>query len=115
MADESNSINEDLDSRSKEKKEKKHDSGAADLERVTNYAEEKEIKSDADILSVINNVKRQEYADKVKRDQELAKVAIKKQDVELLMRELEVTKQVAERSLREHKGSLSATLVMLTN
>ncbi|KAA0201845.1 hypothetical protein HAZT_HAZT000283 [Hyalella azteca] len=114
MADE-NVINEDLDSRNKEKKEKKHDSGAADLERVTNYAEEKEIKSDADILSVINNVKRQEYADKLQRDQELSKVAIKKQDVELIMRELEVTKQVAERSLREHKGNLSATLVMLTD
>lgn len=51
----------------------------------------------------------------LKRDQELAKVAIKKQDVELIMRELEVTKQVAERSLREHMGSLSTTLVALTN
>lgn len=57
--------NEDIDSRNNEKKERKHDSGAADLERVTNYAEEKEIKSSADILSVINNVKRQETAEKV--------------------------------------------------
>ena len=46
---------------------------------------------------------------------ELAKVAIKKTDVELIMRELEVTKQVAERSLREHKGSLHQTLIALTN
>ena len=51
----------------------------------------------------------------LKRDQELSKVAIRKQDVELIMRELEVTKQVAERSLREHKGNLAHTLVMLTN
>lgn len=28
-----------------DKKQKKHDSGAADLERVTDYAEEKEISS----------------------------------------------------------------------
>ena len=51
----------------------------------------------------------------IKRDQELAKVAIKKQDVELIMRELEVTKQVAEKSLRENKGSLKETLILLTN
>lgn len=57
--------NEDVDSKSKDKKEKKHDSGAADLEKVTNYAEEKEIKSDANILSVINDVQRQEAANKV--------------------------------------------------
>lgn len=115
MTDDTSIANDDLDMKNREKKEKKHDSGAADLERVTNYAEEKEIKSDADILSVINNVKRQEQAEKLKRDQELAKVAIKKTDVELIMRELEVTKQVAERSLREHKGSLADTLIMLTN
>ena len=29
-----------------DKKQKKHDSGAADLERVTDYAEEKEISKD---------------------------------------------------------------------
>lgn len=57
--------NDDVDLNNKEKREKKHDSGAADLERVTNYAEEKEIKSDADILSVINDAKRKETAQKV--------------------------------------------------
>lgn len=51
---------------SKEKKTAKHDSGAADLERVTNYAEEKEIKSDANFMSVVNDVKRQEAVNKVK-------------------------------------------------
>ena len=51
----------------------------------------------------------------LKREQELSKVAIRKQDVELIMRELEVTKQLAERTLREHKGSLAQTLIVLTN
>lgn len=37
----------------KQKKQTKHDGGAADLERVTDYAEEKEI-STANISSVIN-------------------------------------------------------------
>lgn len=68
MTDDTSIANEDLDTRNREKKERKHDSGAADLERVTNYAEEKEIKSDANILSVINNVKRQEVADKVRHN-----------------------------------------------
>merc|ERR1711970_1146969 len=105
MADiEQNNV-EDMDLPNK-KKEKKHDSGAADLEKVTNFAEEKEIKSDANILSVINEVKKEEVAKKKARDQELNKVAIRKQDVEMIMRELEITKQVAERSLREHKGNL---------
>ena len=61
MENNSNSA-EDIDNK---KKERKHDSGAADLEKVTNYAEEKEIKSNADILSVINDVKKQELAEKV--------------------------------------------------
>lgn len=38
----------------KQKKQTKHDGGAADLERVTDYAEEKEI-STANISSVIND------------------------------------------------------------
>ena len=62
MADLTNSNADDIDSK---KKERKHDSGAADLEKVTNYAEEKEIKSDADILSYINDVKKQQLLEKV--------------------------------------------------
>ena len=60
-----NADNDDNESGNAEKREKKHDSGAADLEKVTNYAEEKEIKSDANMLSVINDVKRKEATEKV--------------------------------------------------
>ncbi|RXG58648.1 Huntingtin-interacting protein K [Armadillidium vulgare] len=81
----------------KEKKTAKHDSGAADLERVTNYAEEKEIKSDANFMSVINDVKRQEAVNKMTKEKELAKVSIKKEDVELIMQELELPKNKAEK------------------
>lgn len=114
--DENHEMMEDeVETKSKEKKVAKHDSGAADLERVTNYAEEKEIKSDASFISVINDVKRQDDAKKLAKEQELAKVSIKKEDVEVITRELEIPKQKAERALREHQGNLIETLVTLTN
>lgn len=43
------------------------------------------------------------------------KVSIKKEDVELIMKELEIPKVKAERALREHQGNLIETLVTLTN
>jgi len=118
MADTAENVDievEDVDTPNTEKKEKKHDSGAADLERVTNFAEEQEVKADSDILSVINQVKNEELEKKKQADLELSKVAIRKQDVELIVRELEVSKQVAERCLREQKGSLAQALCVLTN
>lgn len=53
MADED--VNGDSDEVQQEKSQKKiakYDSGAADLEKVTDYAEEKEITSSEDISSV---------------------------------------------------------------
>ncbi|KAK4319568.1 hypothetical protein Pmani_009508 [Petrolisthes manimaculis] len=108
-------MEDEVETKSREKRAAKHDSGAADLERVTNYAEEKEIKSDANIISVINDVKRQNDANKLAKEQELAKVSIKKDDVELICRELEISKKEAERALREHQGNLLETLVTLTD
>merc|ERR1712198_78559 len=115
--DENHDIEEEVETKSKEKKPSKHDSGAADLEKVTNYAEEKEIKSDdaSNLMSVINDVKRQEAAHKEAKEHELSKVSIKKEDVELIMRKLEIPKTKAERALREHQGHLIQTLVTLTN
>lgn len=53
-AKEMNGGNEEDVQDKKQKKQSKHDGGAADLERVTDYAEEKEI-STANISSVIIN------------------------------------------------------------
>ncbi|XP_049897750.1 huntingtin-interacting protein K isoform X1 [Epinephelus moara] len=67
-------------------KPRKHDSGAADLERVTDYAEEKEISS-SDLetaMSVIGDRRSREQKAKQEREKELAKVTIKKEDVELI-------------------------------
>ncbi|KAB7507529.1 Huntingtin-interacting protein K [Armadillidium nasatum] len=64
---------------------------------------------------LINDVKRQEAVNKMTKEKELAKVSIKKEDVELIMQELELPKNKAERALREHQGNLIETLITLTN
>uniref|UniRef100_A0A8C8FQ39 Huntingtin interacting protein K n=8 Tax=Salmonidae TaxID=8015 RepID=A0A8C8FQ39_ONCTS len=98
-------------------KPRKHDSGAADLERVTDYAEEKEISS-SDLetaMSVIGDRRSREQKAKQDREKELAKVTIKKEDVELIMGEMEISRGVAERSLREHMGNVVEALIDLSN
>ncbi|XP_055518575.1 huntingtin-interacting protein K [Leucoraja erinacea] len=98
-------------------KPRKHDSGAADLERVTDYAEEKEIlSSDLETaMSVIGDRRSREQKAKQEREKELAKVIIKKEDVELIMNEMEITRNAAERSLREHLGNVVEALIALTD
>uniref|UniRef100_A0A8C4XHD7 Huntingtin interacting protein K n=1 Tax=Erpetoichthys calabaricus TaxID=27687 RepID=A0A8C4XHD7_ERPCA len=98
-------------------KPRKHDSGAADLERVTDYAEEKEISSSdlETVRYVIGDRRSREQKAKQEREKELAKVTIKKEDVELIMSEMEIPRGVAERSLREHMGNVVEALIALTN
>ena len=51
----------------KVEKEKKHDSGAADLEKVTDYAEEKEIlSSSTDLEDAINTISEKHFCKKVR-------------------------------------------------
>uniref|UniRef100_F7EKV7 Huntingtin interacting protein K n=1 Tax=Monodelphis domestica TaxID=13616 RepID=F7EKV7_MONDO len=97
-------------------KPRKHDSGAADLERVTDYAEEKEIQSSnlETAMSVIGDRRSREQKAKQEREKELAKVTIKKED-KLIMTEMEISRAAAERSLREHMGNVVDALITLTN
>uniref|UniRef100_UPI00358F71E8 huntingtin-interacting protein K n=1 Tax=Myxine glutinosa TaxID=7769 RepID=UPI00358F71E8 len=97
-------------------KPRKHDSGAADLEKVTDYAEEKEISASnlESAMSVIGDKRTLEQSAKQEREKELAKVTIKKEDVELIMTEMEISRSTAERSLREHLGNVVEALVSLT-
>uniref|UniRef100_A0A8C5YHI6 Nascent polypeptide-associated complex subunit alpha-like UBA domain-containing protein n=1 Tax=Microcebus murinus TaxID=30608 RepID=A0A8C5YHI6_MICMU len=94
----------------------KHDSGAADLERVTDYAE-KEIQSSnlETAMSVIGDRRSREQKAKQEREKELAKVTIKKEDLELIMTEMEISRAAAEQSLREHMGNVVEALIALTN
>jgi NACalpha-BTF3-like transcription factor len=98
---------------------KKHDSGATDLEKVTDFAEEQEILSTGngleEALIAIRNKQAQKTAEKLARDQQLAKVQISKEDVELIISELEVPRDKADRCLREHGGDVVAALTTLVN
>merc|ERR1712203_1027990 len=111
----------DDDSKKNPKKpdEKKHNSGAADLEKVTDYAEEKEINSSSteltDAIATIRTKQAAASAEKLAREKELAKVLIKNEDVELIVQELEVPKTKAERTLREYQGNVVEAMASLTN
>ncbi|XP_076160661.1 huntingtin-interacting protein K-like [Ptiloglossa arizonensis] len=119
MAD--NDVNGDSDEVQQEKTHKKaakYDSGAADLEKVTDYAEEKEISSSdgfSSALSIIGHRLNKEDAEKKAREKELLKVPIKKEDVDLIMREMEVSRSVAEQTLRGHNGNVVRALITLTS
>ncbi len=60
---------DDLESNSAVPRAKKHDSGAADLERVTDYAEEKEITGQrlSNALAALDQRRSQERSEKIER------------------------------------------------
>lgn len=95
----------------------KHDSrGAADLEKVTDYAEEKEISNDTNLneaMTAITDKRRKDADLKAEREKKLASVKVKKEDVELICSEFEVSKTRAERVLKENDGDLTASLTAL--
>ncbi|XP_034247773.1 huntingtin-interacting protein K [Thrips palmi] len=106
------------DSDKSQKKSAKHDSGASDLEKVTDFMEEKEIRPTEffqGALSVLGAQRERDLAAKREREVELSKVSIKKDDVELIVREMEITRQLAERKLREHRGNVVEALQSLTD
>merc|ERR1712048_315515 len=100
-------------------KDKKHDSGAADLEKVTDYAEDKEILSTGneleDAITAIRKKQDQKKLEKLARERELAKITISKEHVDLIMSEMELPKDKAERTLREHGGDVVKALTALVN
>jgi NACalpha-BTF3-like transcription factor len=95
----------------------KHNTGQADLEKVTDYAEEKEIET-SNLNNAMNAIsdKRKKDADiKAEREKMLANVKVKKEDVDIIMCEFEINKLRAERVLKEQNGSLNAALSALIN
>lgn len=95
----------------------KHNSGAADLEKVTDYAEEKEITGEHlnNAISAISSIHQKDADQKAQREKLLSSVKVKKEDVELISTELEIAKQNAERLLKEHNGDVAAALSAFVN
>ena len=98
-------------------KTKVHNSGAADLEKVTDYAEEKEIDTDklTDAMTAISDKRRKEAEAKVEREKVLASAKVKKEDIDVVVSEFEVGRPRAERCLREAGGDLKTALTALVN
>lgn len=112
-----NGEQDDGDQNSMAPKVKKHDSGAADLERVTDYAEEQEISVHdmSNALAAVNEKRTARTKERAEMEKELAKVVIKKTDVDLIVNEMEITRTEAERSLRVNQGDVVRALMQLTN
>lgn len=108
---------EDLEAeneKDKDERPKSNKQESADLERVTDYAEEKEIGTvNSNNLEAINLIEAQRSRENQAREEELAKISIKKDDVSLLVKELEITKQQAELALRQSSGDVVQALVRL--
>lgn len=66
-------------------------------------------------MSLIGDRRNKEVAEKMAKERELAKVSISKEDVDLIVREMEVGRSHAERTLREHAGDVVQALISLTN
>ena len=86
---------------------------------MTDYAEDQEILSTGneleDAIVAIRNKQAQKTAEKMARERELAKVAISKEHVELIMHEMELPKEKTERILRENVGDVVKALTALVN
>merc|ERR1711874_11206 len=107
----------DEESEAKGKKTAKHDAGAADLEKVTDYVEEKEIAAQdiQDAMRVVSDRQNKEAKAKHEKEKELSKVKINKDDVDYVVQEMEISRPRAERVSREYKGNVVEALVFLTN
>ena len=97
--------------------EKKHDKAAcADLEKITDYEEDKEISNQniGNAISIIEGRRTEENMHRAAREKELSMVKVKREDIELIINEMEVSHSVAERKLREANGDIVQALCWLT-
>ncbi|CAG8493553.1 4980_t:CDS:2 [Ambispora gerdemannii] len=61
-------------------------------------------------LTFVKEESQRQKAQKLQKQQELEKVTVAKEDIELIISEMEVTQQVADRFLRENQGDVVKAL-----
>lgn len=66
-------------------------------------------------MNLIGERRSKDHAERVARQKELDKVTIRKEDVELIMAEMEIPKSQAEQTLRECAGDVVQALIVLTD
>jgi NACalpha-BTF3-like transcription factor len=90
---------------------------ASQLDSVTDHVVEKdgdEAKGKA-ALAELQAVESSQRAEKQQREKELAAVKVNKDDIEVLVKELDMDKKKAERALRENGGDLAKTIASLVS
>jgi len=111
-----NNENDNEELQIEQEKEKKHDKAAcADLEKITDYEEDKEIsdKNIVDAISIIEGQRNEENLRSAAKEKLLSMVKVKKEDIELIIKEMEVSHSIAERKLREANGDVVEALCIL--
>ncbi|KAK9845705.1 hypothetical protein WJX81_000106 [Elliptochloris bilobata] len=82
------------------------------LDTLTDHVEERELdhaKAEK-AMANLNAAQQAKREAQLSRDKELSAVKLRKEDIELIMKEYEIEKKLAERRLREHSGNLRAAL-----
>eukprot|EP00741_Cyanophora_paradoxa_P015139 tig00020848_g14610.t1 len=100
---------DDEEQETPEQRSKSEAQGSRDMERVTDFTEEKELDV-AKVRKAMSSITAAEDLEAQARERELAAVVVKKDDIEFMERELEITKQEAEQAIREHKGDVTAAV-----
>jgi NACalpha-BTF3-like transcription factor len=97
---------------------KEQQKSTADLDRVTDHVEERDIDSAAlndSMQAMLGSAAVAKKTGKAARDRELAKVKIHQADVDVIVEELELDQKTAERALREASGDLVQALCALVD
>ncbi|KAJ1459075.1 hypothetical protein M885DRAFT_613974 [Pelagophyceae sp. CCMP2097] len=90
---------------------------AAGLDKVTDYVETQELDATQThgAMDALAGVVVQQTEAERQRELELAAVTVKPEDLSAIMTELEVSKELADRTLRIHGGDLVAALRALVS
>ncbi|CAF0777880.1 unnamed protein product [Rotaria sp. Silwood1] len=88
-----------------------------ELDRVTDRVDEEDLGSEniGNALTAINDKRHRDESKRKAEQAVLANVKIRKEDVELIIQELELPRSKAEKILRQHRGDVVATLKALVN
>ncbi|RUS20916.1 hypothetical protein BC937DRAFT_94037 [Endogone sp. FLAS-F59071] len=87
-----------------------------DMQNVTGYVNEEAAGKDVDeaklgkAMSFLQDAAKKQKEEQQVKQKEVEKIVVSKEDVELIISEMQVTKPVAERHLRENKGDVLETL-----
>ncbi|KAI9098888.1 CG9922-like protein [Phlyctochytrium arcticum] len=93
---------------------------AKDMQNVSGYYDEKsgenvdEGKLDK-AMTFLTDVSKEQKAQKSEREKELARVAVAKEDIDLVVQEFEISRAAADRALRENGANVLETMRTLVN